>query len=95
MASINTLLTKQPGESRLLSMDFSKKMSKGETITTIDSTVSNPAGLTFPSTTPSGQDAGILISGGDNHKKYKVTVTVTTSLSQILENDGYLDVKEL
>lgn len=87
-------LYKQPNEVRLFGMSFENKMEKTETITSVDSTISNPTGITFVGNTIEGQIVHILCSNGANTKKYKVTVTITTSFNQQLENDGFLEIIE-
>lgn len=101
MAKVNDTLEKQPSEDRLFDMYFDNKMRTGETITSIDSTVSTPAGITFLSQSFSGQVVQLLVSAGDppdrgdlDYNQYKITVTVTTSANQILENEGFLNIKE-
>lgn len=96
MAKTVDTLKKQPGETRLFGMSFSNKLNTGETIASIDSMVSDPAGdLTITDHSVSSGVANVLISGGVTGKTYKVTVTVTSSEGQILENDGWLEVLEL
>ena len=100
-------ITKQPGETRLVSMEFSNKMVTGESLISIvnvtQSLVDGGAttDLVFSGQVFSGQIAQFLVSGGTipdrtdiNYCDYKVTVEVTTDASQILENDGILRVKE-
>jgi hypothetical protein len=101
MAKANDTLEKQPNETRLFDMYFDNKMRTGETIVSVDSTVSSPAGIVFNSTSFSGQIVQLLISAGDppdrgdlNYNQYKITVTVTTSAGQVLENEGYLNVQD-
>lgn len=99
---------KQPGETILITTDFSEKMVTGETIASIDSTAqaladgSSTNDLTISGAVISGQTVEFLAAGGTipnridvNEKDYKVTITVTTSASQVLENDESLKVKEL
>ena len=101
MAKVNDTLWKQPSEERLFDFYFDNKMRTGETILSVDSVVSDPAGITFISTSFSGQVVQLLVAGGVNpdrgdldYTKYKITVTVSTSASQVLENEGFLHVKE-
>jgi hypothetical protein len=101
-----TVLTKQPGETRLLNMDFSHKMTTGELILSVDSVTGTLAGaanadLTFSALTTNVQAAQFLVAGGlvpdrtdINYQDYKVTVVVTTDYGQILEEDGTLRVQE-
>lgn len=101
MAKVNSVLEKQPLEDRLFDMYFDNKMRTGETIISIDSVVSDPVGITFVSTSFTGQIVQMLVSAGDppdrsdlDYNEYKITVTVTTSLAQILENEGFLRIQE-
>lgn len=95
MTLASNILTKQPTETRLMTMDFSSSMSTGETILSIDDISTNPIGPTFGTATTGTQFASVLISGGTDKKKYKIQITVTTSLGQILENEGYLEIKDI
>lgn len=89
-------LIKQPGESRLYSMDFSGLLAAGETLASVDSVVDSPVGVTFDgSPVASGVYAQQRISGGTSGIKYKVTMTVTTSAGNVLEGEGVLQVKDL
>ena len=107
MSLSNVIITKQPSEKRLVSMDFSKKMATTETITAIVSVGQSLADgsittdLEFSAQIISGQVVQFLVAGGNIPTRadiqecdYKVTVKVTTSLGQELENDGILKVKE-
>lgn len=103
MAISTVKIRKQVAETRLLGMEFGNKMATGELILTIDSSVSDPSGLSFTGgvVTVDGQSINILVSGGVipdredcNEQEYKVTITVTTDAAQILENDGILVVAD-
>ena len=108
MALSKIVIQKQPGETRLVSMDFSNKMDTAEIILSIDDirqlindTGGTTTDLTFAGQTINGQVAQFLVSGGTipdrtdiNECDYKVTVEVTTDLGQVLENDGILKIKE-
>jgi len=107
MALSKIILSKQPGETRRVSMDFSNKMTDTETIVTIDEIAQSLANgeattdLVFSGQVINGQIAQFLVSGGTIPARsdipecdYKVTVRITTDQAQILENDGILKVKE-
>ncbi len=107
MALSKITINKQPGETRLVSMDFSNKMATAETIVSIDNVTqsladgSAIADLIFSGQTINGQIAQFLVAGGSIPDRadiqqcdYKVTVTITTDAAQILENDGILKIKE-
>lgn len=89
-------LVKQPSESRNFSMDFSALLAPGESLTAVSSVVAVPAGLTLSgAATVSGAVATQRILGGTSGTKYVVTFVVTTSLSNTLEGEGILQVKDL
>lgn len=95
-------IVKQPGETRLVIVDFKSKMSSGETVVSVDSTNTDPAGLTFASETELVQSASVLVSGGSapsrtdiDYNSYKMTMTITTSAGQILEEETEIRVKEV
>lgn len=97
-----TTITKQPSETHLVEFDFSDKMITGETIVSMDSAVSAPLGIVFGNS-PSIVDhrVYILISGGVapsrydiDQAPYKLTMIVTTSVGQILEEDITLNIQE-
>lgn len=87
------LLFKQPAESTLFFMDFSANMGQAETIQSIAAPVVSPAsGLVIGTPTILGQVAQMRISGGTAGICYKITVQITTSLSNILECEGKLQI---
>ena len=102
MSSIaNETAEKTAAERRLFSMDFSGKMSTGETIES-----SSPAPVATSVTMCGGtsdltietpliinsQAIEMWITGGTAGSRYKVTVTITTSTGQIIEGTGILKV---
>jgi len=93
--SVQTLI-KQPGESRLFSMDFSGLLAVGEDIATIDSVTADIAGLTFPGgSLIAGTFAQFRVEDGVSGIRYKITVVVTTTQGNVLEGEGILQVKDL
>ncbi len=90
-------LVKQPGESRVYTMDFSANLIDGETVTSVIGVTGSPDGLTIgaASVTSDGKKAQFRVSSGVDGSSYKITVSVNTSLSNILESDGTLLVKQL
>lgn len=93
---------KQPSETILIVFDFSSKMVAQETISAVSSTDTSPVGIVFGnSPTINAQNVYILISGGVapsrediDSSPYKLTMIVTTSLGQILEEDITLNIRE-
>jgi hypothetical protein len=93
--AVGTLI-KQPSENRLYTMDFSAMLAAGETVTAVSSVVATPAGLTLNGAAiVNGALASQRISGGTSGAEYKVTFVVTTSGGNILEGEGFLQVKDL
>jgi hypothetical protein len=77
-------------------MDFSALLARGETLASVTSAVATPAGLTLSGpATVSGVLAQQRILGGTTNVEYKVTFVVLTSAGNILEGEGYLQVKDL
>lgn len=94
-------LIKQPAESRLYVMDFSANLAAGETIASVTSFTSDaPTGaatLTISSIAAAsdGLGAQARVAGGSDGARYKLTALVTTNMSNILEGEGYLQVRDL
>lgn len=89
-------LLKQPGENRLYSMEFAALLAEGETLSNVLSVSISPSGLTTSgSPSYSGTIAQQRLYGGTAGVLYKVTFTVTTSQSNTLQGEGYLQVKDL
>ena len=89
--------TKQPADNRLYDMDFAALLGAGETIAgvtsvTIDNTTTTPP-VTVGATSYSGTVAQVRLSAGLTGTRYKVTIVVTTSLSNTLEGEGWLQVE--
>ena len=91
-------LTKQPGESRVYAVDFSKYgeiEDNAETLTGTPTVAVTPTGeLTVGSPNISGNRVRFRVSGGTlaagEVKEYRFKVTVATSGSNTLVGDGYL-----
>ncbi len=91
----STVIDKRAGEKLLISMDFGSWLSSGETIASITSVVgtcSDGADITITSQTISGSLVLFYADGGTAGCRYAVTVTITTSLKQILIGEGPLRV---
>jgi len=97
-------LCKQPAEKRRFAMEFASLLVTNETISTIDSIISetidgNTSDLTISGptiedgTAPSSR-VQCWIEGGTSGIKYRVEILVTTSDGQILEGDGILKVTD-
>jgi hypothetical protein len=90
------ILTKQPGEKRKLSMDFSNWVSSSVTLTNAEVTSELLGGgssdLTITGVTISGKRVLFFVEGGTQAKSYIIQVEVTTNEGEILQGDGSLRV---
>lgn len=90
-------LEKQPGDNFPYDMEFRGKLSSGETLTGVTSFTASPTGvghLTIGTPAYSGTKAQARISAGTSGTKYKLTVVATTSMSNTVEGEGYLFVRD-
>lgn len=89
-------VTLKTGESRLYSMDFAALLARGETITGVTSVqpdlVTAPP-LVIGSAVYSGTLVQFRISGGRTDTRYLITVLATTSSSNTIEGQGYLQCR--
>ena len=94
-------VAQQPNERIKYSVDFSRWLETGETCqsgTAFSALESGASGTLQASTVYIGSDAKsvyLFISGGLDGDVYKVTVSVTTSIGQILEADFIVEVREI
>jgi hypothetical protein len=99
-------LDKQPQEDRLFDMDFSPRLSTGESLTGTptmtqelvdqnDGSLSATTDLTIGVPTVSGQIAQVRISAGIDGNLYKVTFLATTDFANTVEAEGYLLVQNI
>ncbi len=90
------LITKQPGEKRKVSMDFSNWVNTGTTLSgpTIASELvgGGASDLAISSIVISGKKVVCFIDAGTNAKNYEVKFTVTTSDGETLQGTGMLRV---
>ena len=99
-------LDKQPAEDRLFDMDFSPRLSAGESLTgtptvseqTVDQsdgTLTASTDLVFGTATVSGQIAQVRISVGLDAVLYKITFLATTDGGNTVEAEGFLHVADI
>lgn len=89
--SLKTLV-KDPDESKIYVIDFSSLLATGETLSSPTVTAS-PSGLTIGTPVISSGTVQVRISGGTVDTQYSIDVTVNTSLSNVLNDTVYLNVK--
>ncbi len=89
-------LTKQPIESRIYAFNFSANLATGETIVAspVPTVTATPNGLTITSVgvDSTSKKVQCRIASGTHGVQYKLTATATTSLGNVLEEDGDLVV---
>lgn len=96
-----TEFEKQPGESKLYQFDFTNGLEDSETISSINSLtfvnlgrVDGSSDITISGQTISSKFVQCRIAEGQDHEEYQVTCKVTTTLSNILELDGILHIRD-
>ena len=94
----NLFFDKQPDEEFIISVEFTDRMTTGETIASNTVTavnISTGADATddvFDYATITGQFLYIRVLGGTSGISYKMTITITTSTGNILEEEVVIHV---
>ena len=88
------VLYKRPAESYPYNMDFAPKLDDDETIESVTSWISTPAGLTLGSTSAVGKQAQCRLSAGTDGTKYLQVVVAVTNLGNVVQMEGYLFVRD-
>ena len=98
---MSVILEKQPEESILYQFDYSNSLASGEVITDEGTVaqvnkgiISGSSDLTIAAPINNSTNIVVRISGGTDKEKYKLTALVTTSLSNILELDAVMHVRD-
>jgi hypothetical protein len=87
-------LLKQPGESRLLGIDFELVLETGEALDAVSGVTGSPSGLTIGSGSIDGTEVRFRVSGGVHNRNYRLAVTVTTDAGNTLVGDAVLEVRD-
>ena len=87
-------LTKQPGETLKMAMDFVNLLSSGESLATPTTVAFDSTTITASTGTISGTQVQFVVSGGTDGQAYRVQVTSVTSTSNTRQADGMLDVRD-
>ena len=87
-------LLKQPGESRLLGIDFALVLETGEALSAVSGVTALPAGLTLGAPALDGTVARVRVSGGVHNRNYRLQATVTTDAGNTLVGDAILEVRD-
>jgi len=91
---------KQPSEEFFIAIDFSDRLADGETISSKIVTAVNVATgidtttVVINSSAIDGDDINIKVKAGTSGEKHKITVQITTSGSNILEEEVIMHVIE-
>ena len=96
---MSIVVTKQPGESRVLAFEFADVLASGETLSSVTSITSASEGLITGSVMPSftagsisGTQVRTMVTGGTDREAYRVVCLVVDSSGQTLEGDAVLFV---
>ena len=90
--------TKQPSEIFTVSMDFSRRLVSGETLSS--KTVTATAGgqdatsTVIDSSSIDGTDVDVKVKAGSDGTDYKITIKVTTSTGNVFEDEITMTVTE-
>ena len=88
------ILVKQPSESRSYAIDFDKLLGAVETISSITSVLSTPAGPTISGLTIVARTVEFRMLGGTDGTVYRIEAIIITSDANTLEGDGLLVVRD-
>lgn len=94
MSLLNAVDPKDPGESKLYTMDWTASLNTGATVSTSTWTV--PPGLTnvADAIVTGSKQTSVQISGGTDGQDYEVLNEVTTSDGETLRQAGLLRVRK-
>lgn len=91
--SVLGTFTKQPAEKESYSIDYADDLVDQDAIASVEVTVT-PIGLTIASSLVVGTRVKVLLSGGTDGVKYKITATATTDDGRILQDEFILKIKD-
>jgi hypothetical protein len=94
MTTLLGRFTKQSTETLDYDVDFTDWF-EGRTSTPVSFTVTAEAGITVVSSARSGNVVKVVLSGGTNGGKYKITVRLTTSDNLVKEADFTVRIKDV
>jgi len=92
--------TKQPSETFSVTLDFSKRLGTDETISTrtvtavINGTSTDSTSTVINSSSISGTVIYVKVKAGTTGTVYKITVSITTSSSNVFEDEILMTVTE-
>ena len=86
--------TQQPADNLDYDIDYGEWLSNADSLLSATVAVA-PAGLTVQSPLVVGERVKLWVSGGTSGTKYKVTVTTTTTLGRIKQDEIKFSVKDI
>lgn len=92
------IFIKQPAETFTIAVDFTDRMATGEalssaTVTAIDSKGATQTTTVIASSSVSSPNVLVRVKAGTDGERYKITVTATTSTTEVYEADVIMRVK--
>lgn len=88
------MIVKKPSESLLYAIDFANLLAVGDSLATVASVTTTPAGLTDSEHAVDGSKVQFRLAGGEDGVLYAVVAVVNTTLGDTHEDGGYLFVTE-
>ena len=86
---------KQPDERRRLSITYSDALTRGDSVSTVELKGIAPAGeLTVDTLTVETPQISFFVEGGVDKSTYIVTVTTTSELGEVFEDEISVRVRE-
>ena len=92
MSILGTFI-KQPAEKESYSIEYAEDLIDADSIESVVVTVA-PLGLVIVSSLVVGTRVKVLVSGGTDGAKYKVTATATTDDGRILQDEFFIKIKD-
>jgi hypothetical protein len=87
--------TKQPGERRQYAFDYSDALLSGDTLALATLKDVAPTGLTVDTVGVDGANVVFWVEGGVDGESYWTTLTVTTTLGEVFEDELLVKVAEV
>lgn len=83
----------QPADNLDYAFDYSDFLQSGDSLLSATATVS-PTGLTVTTPVVSGQQVKFWLTGGVSGTKYKLTITTTTAIGRVKQDEAYVTIKD-
>lgn len=83
----------QPADNLDYAFDYTDFLQSGDSVLSGTASVS-PSGLTVTGPVASGKQLKYWVTGGTTGTKYKVTITMTTSLGRVKQDEAMFVIKD-